>query len=203
MPRFAASRMKRSAVSSNSTSVARSSVERRTRETSEMTTIMTKKTDRHLQPARILDDRVEKRVDEDQHDGAEPDDRSPLLLAPCREKDRHRGRGNHRQDAGRVGTGLGVDIGSKEDRHHETDEREDDDQRSRGPRPVGGHAVARQVARHDVEQARPSPRRRRTRGSGSSRRRRRCRRRRRGTRGRGRPARGHSPRRPLRTPRAG
>ena len=118
------------------------------------------------------------------------------LLAPGRERDRDRRRGHQHQHAGRVGAGLGVDVGSKEHRHHEADEREDEHQRPGRARPVGRHAVARQVAGHDVEQARPSPRRRRTRESESSRCRRRCRSRRRDTRGPDRPGRGHSPRPP-------
>ena len=120
--------------------------------------------------------------------------------APGRERDGDRGRGDHRQHAGRVGAGLGVDIGPEEHRHDEADRGEDQHQRAGRPRPVGRHAVARQVARHDVEQAGH----RRRAGEPEDQDRAdvvdRAEARRRDARGRGRPARGRWPRRPPRTP---
>ena len=62
------------------------------------------------------------------------------------------------EHAGGVRAALRLDVGIERDRHHERDEREDDDQRPVRARPFRRHAVARQIAGHEVEQ--PGERRR-------------------------------------------
>ena len=86
-------------------------------------------------------------------DQAEADGLPPRSLAVRREGHGDRRRGDHREDAGGVGAGLRIHVGPEEDRDHDADGGEDEDQRANGPRPLRGHAVARQVARDDVEQA--------------------------------------------------
>ena len=60
--------------------------------------------------------------------------------------------GHQDEDAGGVRPALRVDIGAEDDRDREGDQREDKGQRTRGLRPLRGHPVARQVARHQIEQ---------------------------------------------------
>ena len=48
---------------------------------------------------------------------------------------------------------MGLDVGAEDRRDGKGDQREDQHQRPGGVRPVGRHAVAGQVAGHDVEQA--------------------------------------------------
>ncbi len=75
-----------------------------------------------------------------------------------RERHRDRRRGHQDEDAGRVGATLCLDVGVEDDRDDESDEGEEHDERTGGPRPLGRHAVARQVTRHEVEE--PGHRRR-------------------------------------------
>ncbi len=77
-----------------------------------------------------------------------------MPAAQLGEEHRH-GRGGHqRQHPGRVGRGLGVDLGLEQHGDDRGDEDEDADQWAGRARPVRGHAVARQVAGDDVEQPR-------------------------------------------------
>ncbi len=55
--------------------------------------------------------------------------------------------------ARRVRAALLVHVRVEDDRDDEPDDRDEQDERSRRARPVGRHAVARQVARHEVQQA--------------------------------------------------
>ena len=174
-------------------SVIRSSNARRSRETSETRDDRGDEAGADLHAVRALDDVVDGRVDEDRGDHREAD-RRPALPRPARgERHRHRGGGDQHQHAGGVGAALGVDVGVEDPGDQERRAGEHQHQRPDGAGPLRRHAVAGQVARDQVEHARPSPRRRRTRGSRWWRRRRRCRSRCRGTRAPGRPAPGRSP----------
>ena len=106
-----------------------------------------------LDAVRPLDDVGDGRVDEDQRDRR----RRPTSATRCprsRRRQGHgdRGRGDQHQHAGGVGAALGVDVGVEDHGDHEGDRGEDEHQRPGGARPVGGHAVAGQVAGHEVEQ---------------------------------------------------
>jgi hypothetical protein len=110
-----------------------------------------------------------------------------------------RRRGHQHEHAGRVRAGLRFSTSAlKIDGDDEGDGGEDEHERALRERPVGRHAVARQVARHDVEQPRHRrrPANQRMRWCSG---RRPCRRCRRGSRARGRRARGRWPCRPPRT----
>ena len=76
-----------------------------------------------------------------------------LLLPPRGDRDRHGARGHQHQHAGRIGAGLRIDVGAEHDRDEDADAGEDHDQRPGGARPLGRHAVARQIERHQVQQA--------------------------------------------------
>ena len=62
------------------------------------------------------------------------------------------GRDHHREDPGRVGACLGIDVGLEPDGDQDADRRVDEHDGSDGAAPFGGHAVGGQVARHDVDQ---------------------------------------------------
>ena len=68
------------------------------------------------------------------------------------------GGGHQHQHAGGVGAALRVDVGLEHHRHQEGDGGEHQHQRPHGPGPLRRHAVARQVARDEVQQ--PGHRRR-------------------------------------------
>jgi len=89
--------------------------------------------------------------DEDDGDAREEKGRAALPPAAGRERDGDGGRGEQRQHAGRVRPRLRVDARAEDDGDDDADRRHEQRERARGARPVGGHAVARQVARHDVE----------------------------------------------------
>ena len=106
---------------------------------------------RDLDPFRPLDHVRDARVDE--HDRDRRKQRPPVVLAPRRNRHRDGARGDQHEDAGRVRAGLSLDVGAEDHRHEDADAGEDDDQRTGRPRPFGRHAVARQVQRHEVQQA--------------------------------------------------
>src|SRR5947209_6835925 len=106
-----------------------------------------------------LDDVDHRRVREDQRDegeGKRP--RAPTLSPQLRKSHGHRRRTHQDEHARRVSPALRVNVRLEDDRHREGHRREDQDERARRLRPVRGHPVARQVARHDVQQ--PGHRRR-------------------------------------------
>ena len=99
-----------------------------------------------------LDDVDDRRVDEDERDHQEI--RQPAAAGPVDDqRDRDRRRRHQHEDAGGVGAALRIDVGLEEDRHDERDAGEDQHERPHRLRPLRRHAVARQVARHEVEQA--------------------------------------------------
>ena len=141
----------------------------------------------------------------DEHQGDEPE-QAGLPAPPAaasRQGHGHRRRGHQHQHAGGVGAALGVDVGPEDDGDREGDAGEHQHQRAHRPGPLRGHAVAGQVAGHDVEQpghgrgpGEPQDRDRGQVVDGAEDVAR-------GTRGPGRPGPGRWPRRPPRTPPAG
>src|SRR5215208_1403489 len=91
-------------------------------------------------------------VDEDGGDQAEGKRAAPRPPAVRRQGHSEGRRGHHRQNAGGVGAALGVNIGREDHRDGEGDGGVDKDERPDRASPVGGHAVAGQVAGHDVEE---------------------------------------------------
>src|SRR5919107_1128736 len=89
----------------------------------------------------------------DEHEGDRPECERPSLRSPAPSSQGHRDgrRGHHGQDAGGVGSGLGVHIGLEDDRDRHSNGGVDQPQRSYCPPPLRHHAVARQVARHYVQ----------------------------------------------------
>ena len=100
----------------------------------------------------LLDDVLDQRVGEDQGDDGEPDDGAGLAVPSGGHGDRERRGHHHGEDAGGVGAGLGVDVGAEQDRDDDRDGGVDQHDGADRARPVRGHAVAGQVARHDVDQ---------------------------------------------------
>ena len=68
------------------------------------------------------------------------------------EEDGDRGGRHEREHAGGIRPRLLVDVGAEGERHDGGDERQDEHERPRRAGPVRRHAVAGQVAGHDVEQ---------------------------------------------------
>ncbi len=106
-----------------------------------------------LHAVRALEDVVDGGVDEDQRDDREGDGQPALAGPPRGQGHGDGGGGDEHQDARRVGAALGVDVGVEDPRHRERDAGEHQDQGTHGGRPLRGHAVAREVAREEVEHA--------------------------------------------------
>ena len=145
--------MNRRAVSSNSMWSARSSVVRETRETSEMTTMPRMNNSGDGDAVGLLDDVGDQRVEQHQGQHGEADRGRPPAASDGGDGDRDGAGDHHRQDAGGVGAGLGVDVGLEDDGDDDADRRVDEDDRPDRAAPLRRHAVAGQVARHDVDQA--------------------------------------------------
>ena len=75
-------------------------------------------------------------------------------VCPCRECDSAGGGGDEHENAGCVSAALRVNVGVKSDGDEEGYGHEDEDQRTRGARPLGRHAEARQVAGNQIEEPR-------------------------------------------------
>ena len=106
---------------------------------------------RDLDPFGPLDHVGDRGVDEDRGNRQERDPAVPR--APGDHRNRQRARGHEHQHTGGIRAALGLDAGLEHDRDHDRDPGDDDDQRTVGPRPLRGHAEARQIARHQREQA--------------------------------------------------
>ena len=70
-----------------------------------------------------------------------------------RQRDGNRCRCDENQNACCVGTSLRIDVGFEQHRDEERNRREQHDERPRRFRPFRRHAVARQIARYQIEQA--------------------------------------------------
>jgi hypothetical protein len=117
-----------------------------------MTRIITMKISAIRRPSGAVYDRHRDRVGEDS--AHEREERSAALAAatPLGEGDCD-GRGGHQgEDASGVSTGLVVDVGAEQDRDHSGDQREYHGEWPGQSSPVWCHAVAGEVAGHDVEQ---------------------------------------------------
>ena len=136
----------------------RSSVERMTRDTSEVTMIVDDEPRGDLDAVRPLDDVGDRGVDEHQRDQHERDAAAAAWLAQSSSVTATAAGRHQHQHAGRVRAALGVDVGLEEHGDEERDRGEEQHQRPRRPGPFRRHAVARQVARHQVQQ--PGHRRR-------------------------------------------
>ena len=110
----------------------------------------TMKIDAILMPSGRSYDVDERRVRE--HEREQQVAQPRLARAVGVERDRERRRAHEDQHAGRVRAPLGVHVRTEQDRDQEGDADEDQDERPVGLRPLGRHAVARQVSRDEIEQ---------------------------------------------------
>ena len=149
-PNRAAVSMKCAAAASGSTPRTRSSVDRSTRDTSEVQMIVAMKIEAIFRPFRPLGHVHECRVEKDRRN--RPVAHDVVALLPFHDRHRHGARRDEHQHARRVRAALRFDVGVEGDRHDERDEREDDDERAVCARPFRRHAVAGKVSRHQVQQ---------------------------------------------------
>ena len=75
-------------------------------------------------------------------------------MTMSRERHGYGCRSHERQDACGIGAGLRFYVCPEYQRDNGTNRGKDQHQRSRGPRPVGCHTVARKIPRHDIQETR-------------------------------------------------
>ncbi len=109
---------------------------------------------RDLDAIRTFDDVDDRRVGEDDSDHSEGDHPDPLSLTRSSQGDGDGGRRHQDQHSRRVCARLLVDVRIEYQRDEKGDERENKHEGPDRAGPQRGHPVARQVARHQVQQAR-------------------------------------------------